>query len=116
MNDKSFYQLSYNNYLANSQAILVKAALTENPGISDKYLASVSYYINDGNAGSTSMLEGFNKSQKQEVRHAFSTSIDHMLGAFCDLEKFSNLDIVFTKIDLEGFEYKVLNNLFHLYQ
>ena len=116
MNDKSFYQLSYNNYLANSQAILVKAALNENSAIRDKFLTSVSYYINDGNAGSTSMLEGFNNSKKQEARRAFSTSIDYMLSAFCNLEKIGNLDIVFTKIDLEGFEYNVLkdSSLLHL--
>ena len=114
MNDKSFYQLSYNNYLANSKAVLVKAALTENCEINDKVLASVSYYINAGNAGSTSMLKGFNKSQKQEVRQSFATSIDHMLSAFCDLDKIRKLDIVFAKIDLEGFEYKVLKDSFLL--
>jgi len=110
MNDNSFYQLSYNNYLANSKAILVKAALAENCRIKDEFLTSISYYINPGNAGSTSMLEGFNKSKTQEVRYAFATSIDHLLSAFCDVDKISDSDIVFAKIDLEGLEHKVLKH------
>lgn len=114
MNDKSFYQLSYNNYLANSQAVIIKAALTESSEISSKSLTSSSYYINAGNAGSTSMLKGFNKSQKQEVKQVFCTSIDKIINAFCDFSKISLHDTIFVKIDLEGFEYKVLKDSYVL--
>jgi len=116
MNDKSFYQLSYNNYLANSLAVLVKAALTETREISSKTLTYANYYVNDGNTGSTSMIKGFNTSQKQEIRLAFCTSIDNVINSFCDTSKITSDDLVFIKIDLEGFEYKALRGslLLHL--